>query len=254
MVLLLALAGQALACACPVPSLNLVSPPMDADEVPTNARVTWGGISYTLLPPLRATADGAEVAVQLEEVAHNGMQTLLIASFDAPLPPHARVEVIDPAWDDVLARFTTGAGPDTEPPRWTGRVTARTDRGIKVINCDGEAIAHHLTVEGATDDTTAAENLLVEVLPTNVGEPFWGAAGQASVAQDEECLDMDPTLLETPARTYAVRLIDVAGNATEPVQVSVCGCASGPASGPGTVPSTAFVVALLALRRRSRAG
>ncbi|MEQ1571021.1 MAG: hypothetical protein ABMA64_35655 [Myxococcota bacterium] len=245
--------ADAFACSClGSGSFSLVSPADGSVGVPTNTRITWLGlgaegggeeveqVQVALDPP---PAVEPRWTVEDHSVGGDGAVFLV---FDEPLPAHTEVAVLD---GDSLApwvTFTTGSGPDREPPT-VGRV--QVDTSVKDWSCsppDSPWVSHAFHLEGLSDDATPTRDLVVHLAPRRVGRDVWGL-GQTTFATYSVC-GGDPTLGTDRHRTYDLEVFDASGNPSDERRVSTRGCTSAP----GPLGLAWAAVALLGRRGRAR--
>ena len=112
------------ACSCDI-GLNVTLPSDGAVDVPTNAKIWTDGLLYCLLDdrpePARLLpwqlfdADDAEVAFTTSCFRSTNYTVVLVLHPVAPLLPHMAYRLVSDEYEPEV-RFTTGAGPDHEPP------------------------------------------------------------------------------------------------------------------------------------------
>lgn len=186
------------ACECVDPGFSLQLPRDGATGVPTNARVVvtaerlgldrWVGtdpqrtpvIALVPVPKKKGQKKGKPVKALVGTLVHERWGTIVTAQPEKPLEPNTTYEVVlqtgpKPARWKPVSTFTTGAAADTAPPVFAGldRFTAVVSFRSPVSKCDGQPPFPELTWKypAATDDTTAAGDLLRILYIQKKGEP-----------------------------------------------------------------------------------
>jgi hypothetical protein len=240
----------AAACSPPPPGVSsrFVKPRAGLDGVPTNARVVveYDG-EYLLSPPLldlhlRPTG-GADVALTVEDLGTaSGRHVVVLTPVD-PLQPATTYELLDgrrvpcdgsdcqlPA-PVVIEAFTTGDGPDTTPPSFSGPIHLGSQH---LASCESSAccgpyhlVAFGLSADRALDDD--GENTLYTLAQEGPSAPRFPLAAQPSFVGANIC-DVgalaDVTWLYGffgGSGDYTITAVDLAGNetASPPLAVNV---------------------------------
>ena len=241
------------ACSCGI-GLDLLWPAMDTQDVPTNMRI-WVGETTSLgfgRPHLRRVDDVEKVFFSTS-VIRTAEGQLEVHTPTSPLAPNTRYELVGCYDEDceVITRFTTGVGPDLEPPplpveldrdgggggsrssscgktRWAS--VAFTSEGLAVMQLDEGTLDPELLL-GDTSIATLDHTTLVGRGGCHVGWP-----------SDDD------------AATVRYGAFDLAGNFsgwTEPDTLTLggCGCRSNASGAPALA---LLAVVAVALRRRRR--
>jgi MYXO-CTERM domain-containing protein len=245
------------ACSCGI-GLELLWPAMGAQDVPTNTRLWVATVAFYGLnqPRLIAVQDAQEVgfAISVIDTAEGPLEVYKPYS---PLAPNTIYELVECYDEDceVITRFTTGDGPDLEPPP----LPVETDR-------DGGAHRRNDTSCGKSAWASVeftAEGLVVMQLDEGTLDPEL-LLGETSIATLEYAVTVGrgACYIGWPdwnhdSATLRYGAFDLAGNFsgwTEPDTLTLggCGCRSDASDGPD-VPAMALLgVVAVALRRRRR--
>jgi hypothetical protein len=239
-------------------------PDQEAEGVPTNARPFFGTLGDF---PISATAtlqrgDDEPAPVDVEGAPGGYRLTGLVLE---PGTTYTAVLTLTPGADDFVSGdesslrgelvFTTGDADDTTPPRWNGEASLQTEHSegsdfferLFPSTCGPEASTdtHFVTPPDLDEDIALVELQLVQ--------PDGSSAAVTHAPPGEPLVH---TTVAGQAVRYRLVAVDVAGNASEPLDVDVAGVQGfGCQAVSPTEPGLAGVALALGLwfRRRSRA-
>lgn len=271
---LAALPGQASACGGATPGLagRSVFPASGARGVPTNARVLvtyrGGHDPWTPFRPeeevvLRAVGQPAlpvDIETRQFPLSIWEFNQVVIIKARAPLKPATTYEVLDrrPRIPCVLAEcaagdlaaiatFTTGAGPDVEPPRFGGLAALEvgTIDDCRNEGCCGPYRSRSVMLRWtAAEDAVSGSEVLYNVYGPGGGEPLVGLYAGTTIGGNIACgWRGGPLGFMSADGAFSVRAVDWAGNEDSNIvqQVTSNSCPAAVAADAGADASTGAV-------------